>query len=476
MIGHARSSIWITQLAFDADCRVYGVDARDEESDAHTLLLDALIEAASARSVTVHIILNATRLLDTAKPLRAALERAGASGVTVRGITSFPQLLHAKMLIVDEREAILLGSPFVNGYWDHAAHPPSDARRPERELGGRPLHDLSIHISGPHVQPLCAIFAELWNDASVGSDDDAPIECAPPRERAPVDGVRIVRTAPRGVLRRHPHGLTEILRAIEAALASARRLVYVEHQYLSSRRVIDALAASLERAPDLEIVIVLNQNPDVTAYRSWQNARLRDARLLSHPRVGIFTLWRATPSAGPEHDWVVNQVFVHSKVLVVDDEWVTAGSANLDGVSLHSYGHDFTAWLGRRVFRNVRNFDVNVVIDGAGAHARSAIDLRTRLWSEHLALPQSSLAQRPAGGWLSLWRRRADDGVAMLSAPAAPGAPQSLAVILPYNGRATPSKQLRDAGVRGLERIDLLFDPGWVEKRLSPNWLRNTFA
>lgn len=480
VIARARQSIWITQLAFDADCRLYDADVRDGDSaSGESLLLDALLDAA-ARGIAVRIILNETMLLDTAASLRAALHRARAIDIRVRGIKRFPQLLHAKMLIADEREALLLGSPFANGYWDDSNHEPSDPRRPARELGGRPCHELSMRIAGQAVQSLAVIFAELWNDVSVGARDDAPLECRPRRTREQrADGsIRIARTAPPAVLQRHPDGVAEILTEIEGALASARRLVYIEHQYLSSRRVIVALAAALRREPALEVVIVLNQNPDVTAYRGWQNARLSEAGLLTHPRVGLFALWRASPSSVSVHDWTINQVFVHSKVLIVDDRWLTVGSANLDGVSLHSYGDDFTGSLGRHVFRNVRNFDVNAVIGTElDVTDESVLMLRTRLWSEHLAIPSIQLGTRPRDGWLPLWRARAANGIDVLGARPRRGVTDALAIVLPYSRYATPSAQLRDVGVRcSPERLDVRFDPGWLEVRFSPNWVRNMFV
>lgn len=481
-IDRARQSIWITQLALDPDCRVHGGGIRQRGVvPGDRFLLDALLDAAR-RGVAVRIILNETLLLDTAGPLSKWLQRTPAVGIRVRGVRRFPQLLHAKMLIVDEREALLLGSPFVNGYWDDSVHEPRDPRRPARELGGRPLHDLSALIVGPAVHSLSSVFAELWNDVSVGAADDAPIECRPARARHR-GAISITRTAPRGALRHEPKGLTEILDTVEQALASARKLIYIEHQYLSSRRVIAALVAALAREQALEIVIVLNQNPDVTAYRDWQNARLRETGLLSHPRVGIFALWRATPSSSPTHDWTINQLFVHSKVLIVDDEWLTFGSANLDGVSLHSYGHDFSGWLARRMFRHVRNFDVNAVIQsGSGIENASILGLRTALWCEHLALPESALRARPSAGWLALWRARAAAGLASLEQCVsqhrenAPPLPLVLPLVLPYSQCATPSAQLRDSGVRRVERLDICFDPGWLEVRFSPNWVRNMFS
>ncbi len=62
----------------------------------------------------------------------------------------------------------------------------------------------------------------------------------------------------------------------------------MEHQYLSARVVVDARVQALDRHRALELVVVLNQNPDVTAYRGWQNERLLEAGLLDHPRVGVF--------------------------------------------------------------------------------------------------------------------------------------------------------------------------------------------
>ena len=456
-IGSARRSVWLTQLAFDADCRAYGQSGRE------SLVVDALVAAAARGPLDVRIILNETFLLDTARTLRRFFaERIAARAplpgtIEVRGVSAFPRLLHAKIVIVDGREAFLLGSPFVNGYWDDERHPPVDARRPLRELGGRPLHDLSARLTGTPVADLQRIFEELWAPA----ESVAP---SPPGKAA----VRVVSTAPRGVLRGRPAGSTEILDALLAGIASARSLIYIEHQYLSSRPVTAALAEALRRHHGLEIVAVLNENADVTGYRRWQNARLRESKLSDHPRVGLFALW--TSARGPQTT-LLNQVFVHSKAVVVDDAWATAGSANLDGVSLHSYGDDFSG-LGRRVFRHTRNFDVNVIVQGSGAAC-----LRSRLWSEHLGTPSSALGVRPAEGWLPLWRARAAANVAALNAVTATDGPAMRGFVLPYSDAATPRRQLAGVGVRVDPRfLDVRFDPGWLEVHFSPNWVRNMFA
>ncbi|MEO5815670.1 MAG: phospholipase D-like domain-containing protein [Gemmatimonadaceae bacterium] len=464
----ARQSIWISQLAFDADCIAYG------ESPGHdTRLLDTIVSATRRTHLDVRILLNESLLLDTATALRAALARENASDIEVRGISRFPQLLHAKLLIVDGREAFVLGSPFVNGYWDDDQHRPVDARRPMRELGGRPLHDLSMRVTGAVVRSLGDMFAELWDDVAertAGTSVRRRGHTAP----SATEAVRAISTVPPGVLPRQPEGRTEILAAMERGIGRARSLLYIEHQYLSSRAVIRALVAALVRSPALEVIVVLNQNPDVTAYRGWQNARLAEAKLRSHPRVGFFALWSAERL---DNDVVaLNQVFVHSKVIIADDEWATVGSANVDGVSLHSYGNDFESRLGQRVFRDVRNFDVNLELsENGGATDGSIGELRRLLWSEHLG-EDVDVESRPDDGWLPLWHARAAANVALLNSGEACNhfrAPRSF--VLPYSSASTPSGQLESLGVHR-DTIDLRFKPSWLEVHCSPNWIRNMFA
>jgi phosphatidylserine/phosphatidylglycerophosphate/cardiolipin synthase-like enzyme len=490
-IATAQRSVWMTQLAFDADCVAYERGApRDSASwGAGTVIVETLLAAVVRAPVDVRILLNATLLLDTTGPLRRFFAaRLGAlngvpGSVGVRGLSRFPQLQHSKMVIVDGKEAFLLGSPFANGYWDDSRHAPVDPRRPPRELGGRPLHDVSVRVTGTPVGELQRIFEELWTVTPSGPDrnsiehaDETPVR---PRRfgalaETAIGPVQVVCTSPARVLGDDDGGSTQIIEALLKGIAGARSLIYVEHQYLSARPVVAALAQALRSKPDLELIVVLNQNPDVTAYQRWQNARLAESGLLQHPRTGIFALWsvaRDGRSGGPA---ALNQVFVHSKVLIVDDLWASSGSANLDGVSLHSYGDDFKGSVARRVFREVRNFDVNVVVrddHGPGTVA----GLRARLWAEHLALPAESVERRPPEGWLPLWRERAAANVAALARPG--GADAMRGFVLPYSVQRTPALQLADLGVPiDPARIDLCFNPGWLEVQFSPNWVRNMFV
>ena len=460
-IRGARESICITQLAFDADCEAFVDD------QPPLRILDELVTAWRTHALDVRVLLNATLLVDTARPLRAALEGMGASAIEVRGISLFPQLLHAKVLIVDDREAFLIGSPFVNGYWDDSAHRPDDSRRPMRELGGRPLHDLSVRLQGEVVADLRAEFDDLWR-CGVGGTSDRALE-QPRPERASSPGAQVWLTTPRRLDDSKHDGRAEIIPAMLRGIGSARELLYIEHQYLSSRRVVRALADALARHPQLEIIALVNQNPDVTAYRGWQNQRLAERGLGAHSRFGLFALWSAYATDGRI---ALNQVFVHSKLIVADDRWATFGSANIDGVSLHSYGADFRSRLGERIFRNVRNIDLNVELRGHDdATGASITELRTKLWREHIgALP----SMRPRDGWLRHWRLRAAGNIDALNGAA--GDVEDGPLILPYSTAPTPAAQLASLGVMMRTDLDLRFHPSWLEVYCSPNWIWNMFA
>ncbi len=478
----ARCSVRIAQLAFDADCAAYAGASLAAAPSREPVIAETLIGLASAGGPEIRILLNASWILNTARPLQKFFARRGvaADRIEVRGMSRFPHFMHAKLVLVDGEEAFLLGSPFVNSYWDDGGHIPFDARRPLRELGGRPLHDVSLHLRGPIVGDLERMFASVWRACGVaGAEMDRTTTVAAPLA-APrrVTGMRVVCDAPNDMLPDSPDGSMRMLGELLEGIARAQSFIYIEHQYLTFRAIVVALMEALHRAPGLEIIIVLNQNPDLTAYRAWQNLQLEEHALLHHPRVGVFTLW--STDVHPERPGTtrINQLFIHSKVIVVDDVWAVVGSSNLDGVSMGDYGADFAGALGQRVFRGVRNVEVNVLIDADdanGSDAESIVTLRERLWSEHLGVRREALGVGAHGGWLAMWREAARANVGTLSSGSI-AAPRMVGRLLPYSECAFPRRQLADIGVEiDPARLELCYDPTWFGVHLSPHWIRNIF-
>lgn len=493
-IKGARQSVHIAQLAFDHDCAAYAAPTAARALSPDAVIADTLIELANESAAEIRILLNASWILNTARPLRKYFARRGVptQKIEVRGMSRFPHFMHAKIVIVDGRDAFLLGSPFVNSYWDDGSHAPFDARRPLRELGGRPLHNVSVRLRGAAVRELEQTFASLWHacgPVSARLPRRSGAAATGPAPKTEASGTRIVSDAPDGMFSGVPAGATQMLDELLAGIARARDFIYIEHQYLSSRPIVAALVAALRAVPDLEIIIVLNQNPDLTGYRGWQNAHLISRGLLLHPRVGVFSLW--STDLHPERAAVtrISQLFIHSKVMIVDDRWAAVGTSNLDGVSMGDYGDDFAGALARRVFRGVRNVEVNVTIDAHAAQsessrtrspalraeeARAIVALRERLWQEHLATASASLRKRPARGWLSLWREAAARNVRALAGEETNA--QMTGRVLPYSTEAFPTDQLRDLGVQlTADSTELCYSPTWLSVHAGVHWVRNIF-
>lgn len=376
-------------------------------------LVDEL-EAAAARGVRVRILVNENAVIpDSYDELR---ERFEGTRVEVERLTMTPNVLHAKLFLVDERVGYLVDSPFEQQYRDTRSHTFTGGTRGEKHA----LHAVSLRLEGPAVARLVDIYESLWRSARA-----EPLRPLPPRPRdAPAKGRQTLQTlwtAPQALLsEREDDG---ILRAYLRAIENAERFIYVENQYFTNATVADALARALDAKPGLEAILLLNPHMDVPSYDAWERRRLREMDAFRHPRLGVFALW--TPRR-VRRDPALRAVYIHAKVAIVDDCWATIGSANLDSASLETADEFFVP-----VERNV---EVNAVlldgVDGAPATGFVA-DLRRRLWSEHLGDEGVWRAQAPEG-WLAHWRAIAQENARRF----AQGSDGVLGRVLPFEALA----------------------------------------
>jgi hypothetical protein len=137
-----------------------------------------------------------------------------------------------------------------------------------------------------------------------------------------------VRTVPEKTYQFAPRGEFTILDTYRRALRSAQRLVYLENQFLWSPEITDVLIEKLQRPPHekFRIVLVLPRSPSNGADTTrGQLGRLIAADTDSDRRH----LLAATLTA---HDQARSApLYVHAKIGIVDDRWLTVGSANLNG-------------------------------------------------------------------------------------------------------------------------------------------------
>jgi phosphatidylserine/phosphatidylglycerophosphate/cardiolipin synthase-like enzyme len=245
-------------------------------------------------------------------------------------------------VLVDDRVAYVGGidlTSFAGNRLDSSSH--------HRRVGIG-WHDASLRLEGPIVADVAEHFRLRWN---------GPLPET--REPEPAGGLeaQLVRTVPENVYEALPQGDFTILESYVRALRAAERFVYLESQFLWSPELTEIIADKLVDPPhpDFRVVVVLPANP---------NNGKDDTR----GQLGV--LVDAAKQGGDERRFLActlfqpggNPVYVHAKVGIVDDAWMTVGSANLNEHSLFN------------------DTELNVVLRDESL-IRAA---RLELWEEHL--------------------------------------------------------------------------------------------
>jgi phosphatidylserine/phosphatidylglycerophosphate/cardiolipin synthase-like enzyme len=152
--------------------------------------------------------------------------------------------------------------------------------------------------------------------------------------------------------------------------------VYLENQFMWSPQVVEILEDKLRNPPtdDFRVVLLLPAKPNNGADDTrGQLGLLADADDGGDRFLAATICSRSGATTEP--------LYVHAKIGIVDDRWLTVGSANLNEHSLFN------------------DSEVNVVT--CDPHA--ARDTRLRLWSEHLELPVEDVSGDPARIVDELW-------------------------------------------------------------------------
>lgn len=425
-LRRARRTIHLAQFLFKPD---FALAFEADDPDKPILLVNELANAAK-RGVQVRVLLNENAIMpDDVDKVRSALETllrdegdapthaattTNAPFATVRGFPLSPEVMHAKLLVVDDEEAHVMGQPFEPRWWDTNRHLVDDPRRGR----GQPMHDAGMIIRGPFVAAAAATFAELWN--ALGDVDKLGEPITP--EAAGNTTLHAARTMPTGVFT--PAGETAIIQSYERALANAERFAFIETQYFTSERVARAIRLALDHAPKLQVIMVINDHMDIPLkhYDRLQAKRLEEIGWPNEPRIGAFSL--ATIQQADNDKPTARNIYTHTKVSIIDDAWATLGSANLDGYAL-----DSAAEFG---LEKVRSVEWNaVILDGIenAPQSGAAKALRLALWSEELGVEPKDLDDEPTEGWLGLWTRKAEANLSALSQQSKP--PHGL--VFPYN-------------------------------------------
>lgn len=261
-------------------------------------------------------------------------------------------------------------------------------------------HDVYVELTGPAVADVQHNFVQRWNEASERTVADgrwgpgSEVDLAFPQQTPPSKGaayVQIQRTThPGRYFNQHtPPGGNAFdcatgektnLDQYCMAIRAARRTIYLENQYVEVAEIVAALHDAL--AQGVEVVLLLPAMPQLSTPAVLTTAR--QAFLVERARLATYDNFTLCGIAGLSADGERKPVYVHAKLMLIDDEWATVGSCNLHHYSLFGNG------------------ELNV----AFCDATSVQAMRVALCQEHLATDTSALDDVAA---LRLFRRVADE-------------------------------------------------------------------
>jgi phosphatidylserine/phosphatidylglycerophosphate/cardiolipin synthase-like enzyme len=333
------------------------------------------------------------------KKLEVILEAAKRLGIedyiTIRLDSKAPTFtsgFHEKIMIIDNQIAFCGGQDLSLGKWDTSYH---DFDNPLRDPGGEPWHDIHAMVKGPIVWDLIYHFNQRWV-YSIWKDIRQVKKIVKPSSI----GHYLMFTSPLAGLSFNGDGDTQItaLRTwkqlsdsknnddheldydnniqgsdsvcawYDTMFSKAKDSIYIEDQFLfQDKAITQILVNQLKNEKNLKIITVGPMEPNLPGFVfgiiskesiNHINSNLAALRKAAQNRVRTYSLIS-------QHNMFKDrrkEIYIHSKLVIVDDKWITIGSANTDRDGL-----EYSA-----------EFDLGIVSSDLSPR------LRVKLWREHL--------------------------------------------------------------------------------------------
>ncbi len=373
-IENARHEIYLATYIFNTDSQAQSIATA--------------LSAAAVRGVQVRIVVDGFGSLNTIPTLKQWWQGYAVAWVVFRPLDRWwawlqPEhlrRLHLKLCVVDESIAFVGGINIIDDYVDQ-----------HHGILNAPRLDFAVQVTGPVVAPIVQTLKAVWNRAAWGADWREEIMrvlqgphpwafakalvrqmrlsmpgSRPMTPEESFSGVGKIAFVWRDNLRqRHT-----IERTLRQAFAQAQHAIDVVCPYFFPGRGLTHL---LRKAAQRGVrVRLLMQGQYDYAIAQWAAGAVYTELLASGVQIFEYT-----------------PAFLHAKVVCIDDNWATVGSANIDPLSL---------WV---------NYEANLIVgDAAFIHQLQA--------SIEAAFSASSpIKQSQAlNGWRRRWLHR---GIAVLA-------------------------------------------------------------
>jgi len=326
---------------------IYALDATGEA------VTEALL-AAARRGVQVRVLVDGFGARDSAAPLAERLRAVGGELLVYRPEVARLRLrrhrlrrLHRKLAMIDARIAFVGGINIVDD-----RQQPADA----------PRFDYALRIEGPLLATIACDMRHLWRLVRWAHlRRRQPVHEEPPACIRPAGSVRAA-----FVVRDNLWHRRDIEEAYLAAIAAAgSEIVLACAYFLPGLRFRHALMQAAARG--VRVVLLLQGRFEY--------------RLLHYATQALYGAFLAHGV----HIYEYTRGFLHAKVAVVDGEWLTVGSSNIEPFSL---------LLAR---------EANVVVRDRNLAARLRLSLARALRDDARLLTPTDAGQRPWPGRLLRW-------------------------------------------------------------------------
>ncbi len=386
-VESARSSVWVTVAYLERDVQM--PDGRGGFFD--------VLDRAAARGLDVRVLFWREPQLSELEPgsshfagtgeEREWLEARGTRFLARwdRHPDAFCQ--HQKSWIVDAGEggevAFVGGVNLLHSSMARVGHPLGAAEQD---------HDVYTEVRGPAASDVHHNFVQRWNEASergaadgawpspaAAGDLEFPCFVSPAVGEVPV---QITRTIMAGLYHNEAAtpggkpfpiaaGEESVLEQYLAAIAAAKRSIYIEDQAIGSPVIVDALEDGLRRGLEVVFLVPGSAHPAFVEARKDPRAAFFFEKLARLGRRDRFTLAAIAANRGKGR---YDEVYVHAKIMLVDDVWATIGSTNVAERSCHQ----------------------DTELNASFWHAPTVRALRVELLREHLGRDTSDLDDREA--------------------------------------------------------------------------------
>ncbi|MEZ5853923.1 MAG: phospholipase D-like domain-containing protein [Hyphomicrobiaceae bacterium] len=343
-----------------------------------------------------------------------AINALGGEAILDSRLAKVPASAHHQKFIVATSRTGGSSVAYVGGIdicldrWDLGAHD----GRPERQQDGLAIgeiethtasqpgwHDVQVRVEGPAVAQIWGAFRDRWNDPRPPNNDRrlsefrgrTPISEDPPVANALGSlAVQVNQTLPAGAFPvAGGPGEATIADAHIAAIDRAEHYVYVEDQYVWPCALVERLELALARGVRVLMVVARDYDaPGLSVIA--KRLRLQVAERLRRAGGDRFAMFHIERTDG-------KQIYVHSKVLIIDDCYASIGSANFNARSLTNDTELQLGIVDQELVETTINGEVETV-------CRFAHDLRRTLWAEHLEV-DATLLRDPIAAIDMYWAR-----------------------------------------------------------------------